>query len=122
MKAIPLLSKVTMLTLAMMQGRCNITPTKVLTKDEIWKTNLTVWNGLPSSSIASGFVQASHIAKKVIKQNSDDSFCEAQGRTSTKFWRDFNETRWELSCKDHKKLLGLIPPKRQIEDSHFIVY
>jgi hypothetical protein len=47
---------------------------KVLTEDEIWKNAKTVWNELPSSKIASGFVQASCIAKEVIKQNGDNSF------------------------------------------------
>jgi hypothetical protein len=60
-----------------------------------------VWNELPSSKIASGCVQASRIAKEVIKQNDHDSFFGTQGRISTGIRRNFNETAKGLS---HKKL------------------
>jgi hypothetical protein len=77
---------------------------KVLTEDEIWKNAEMVWNELPSSKIASGFIQASRIAKEVIKQNGDNSFLGAQGRISRGIRRDFNETAKGLSWKDKKKL------------------
>jgi hypothetical protein len=77
---------------------------KVLTEDEIWKNAETVWNELPSSKIASAFIQASRIAKEIIKQNGDNSFLGAQGRISTGIRRDFNETAKGLSRKDKKKL------------------
>ncbi len=76
----------------------------MLTEDEIWKNAETVWNELPSSKIASGFVQASRIAKEVIKQNGDNSFLGTQGRISTGIRRDFNETAKGLSRKDGKTL------------------
>jgi hypothetical protein len=78
---------------------------RVLTEHVIWNNTETVWNELPSSKIASGFVQASCIAKEVIKQNGENSFLGMYGRISTGIWRDFNETAKGLSSrKDNKKL------------------
>jgi hypothetical protein len=57
--------------------------TKVSKCYEIWKNAKTVWNELPSSKIASDFVQASCIAKEVIKQNGDNSILGMQDRIST---------------------------------------
>jgi hypothetical protein len=81
---------------------------KVLTEDEIWKKAETVWNKLPSSKIASGFAQASCIAKEVIEHNGDNNFLGTQGRISTGIWRDFNKmvAKRRLSQKDNKKLMG----------------
>jgi hypothetical protein len=64
----------------------------------------TVWNELPNSKIASGFIQASHITKEVIKQNGDNCFLGTQCRISTGIWRDFKEMAKGLSGKDKKKL------------------
>jgi hypothetical protein len=61
-------------------------------------------NELPSLKIASGFIQASCIAKEVIKQNGDNSFLGTQGRISTGIWRDFNKMAKGLPWKDKKKL------------------
>jgi hypothetical protein len=83
----------------------------VLTEDEIWKNAETVWNELPSSKIASGFVQASCIAKEVIKQNGDNSILGTQGRISTGIRRDFlNETERGCLVKTIRSW-GLQPPK-----------
>jgi hypothetical protein len=51
-----------------------------------------------------GFVQASRIAREVIKQNGDNSFFETRGMISTGIRREFNETAKGFSRKYHMKL------------------
>jgi hypothetical protein len=51
-----------------------------------------------------GCVQASCIAKEVIKHNGDNSFLGMQGRISTGIWRDFNEMAKGLCCKDNNTM------------------
>jgi hypothetical protein len=92
---------------------------KVLMEDEIWKNAETVWNELPSSKIASGFVQVSCIAKEVIKQNYDNSVLGMmQGRISTGIRRDFNETAKGVSSRKttiRRSWGGLQPFKRRLQ-------
>jgi hypothetical protein len=49
----------------------------VLKKDEIWSGNEKVWHYHPSSKIASGYIQAFHIAEKVVEALGDNGFLGA---------------------------------------------
>ena len=40
---------------------------RMLTEDQIWNTAKSVWDRLPSSKVASGFIQAHRIAQRVIE-------------------------------------------------------
>jgi hypothetical protein len=82
---------------------------KVLTEDEIWKNEKKVFNELPSSKIASGFVQASSILqRKSSSRMVIIAFLVAgtQGRISTGIQRYFNEMAKRLSRKDNTKKMG----------------
>jgi hypothetical protein len=46
----------------------------VLSEDDIWKTALGVWAELQNAKIASGFIQAHHIAAHVIKAGGGNKF------------------------------------------------
>ena len=47
---------------------------KMLTGNGTWDTANCVWDSLPSSKVASGFIQARRIAQKVIKCNGSNDF------------------------------------------------
>jgi hypothetical protein len=47
---------------------------KVLTKDQIWQAALQVWEEIPCTKIASAYVQAHYIAKRVIKMGGSHAF------------------------------------------------
>jgi hypothetical protein len=50
-----------------------------LKEDEIWAAANQVWNDLPSSKIALGYIQAFHLAKKVIEVHGDNAFLGSSG-------------------------------------------
>ena len=47
---------------------------RMLTEDQIWDTAKSVWDRLPSSKTASGFIQAHRIAQRVIEFHGSNSF------------------------------------------------
>jgi hypothetical protein len=54
---------------------------RLLSEDDIWETALRVWMELvPNAKIASGFLQAHHIAAQVIKAGGDNKFLGVSGR------------------------------------------
>ena len=66
----------------------------VLTENEVWEAAEKVWKKLPSSKIASGFVQARRIADKVIKaKGANDFLGSGGGGIGVGLCRDFQETR-----------------------------
>ena len=80
----------------------------VLKEDEIWEATELVWKELPNSKIASGFVQAHRIAKKVVAAKGDNNFLGPSGKNSTGIGsnvrRDFEATKMGLKRKDGKKI------------------
>ena len=79
---------------------------RMLKEDEIWENAKSVWDDLPSCNIASGFVQAYRIAKKVIDINGDNSFLNGS-KIHTGNHQDFEPTSQGLKRKDE---LSLPPP------------
>ena len=73
-------------------------------KNEIWLAAEQVWHDLPSSKIASGYVQAFCIAKKVVEAQGDNGFLGASGLIHVRISKDFDETATGLCCKDDKVL------------------
>ena len=75
---------------------------RVLTGDEIWETAWRVWEELPSSKIASGFIQAYRIAAEVIKHRGSNAFLGTCGTPHVGIRRDFKETATGLTRRDGK--------------------
>jgi hypothetical protein len=83
---------------------------KVPTEDVIWKNAKTVWDKLPSSKIAPGFVQASKSSSRMLKI----AFFGTQGRISP---QEFEETSTRLQrgfLVKTRRSWGLQRPKRQL--------
>jgi hypothetical protein len=76
----------------------------VLKEDEIWAAANQVWNDLPSSKIASGYIQAFRLAKKVIEVRGDNAFLGSSGSIHVGIRKDFVETATGLRRKDGKVL------------------
>lgn len=76
----------------------------VLKEDEIWAAANQVWNDLPSSKIASGYIQAFRLAKKVIEVHGDNAFLGSSGLIHVGIRKDFVETATGLRRKDGKVL------------------
>ena len=72
----------------------------VLKEDEIWAAAEQVWHDLPSSKIASGYIQAFRIAKKVVEVRGDNGFLGASGSIHVGIRKDFDETATGLRRKD----------------------
>ncbi|CAJ1965501.1 unnamed protein product [Cylindrotheca closterium] len=74
----------------------------VLKQDEIWDAAEDVWSTLPSSKIASGFVQCSRIASKVIALEGGNDFVgnKIENGIHCDIRKDYNETPTGLSRKD----------------------
>ena len=47
---------------------------RMLTEDQIWDTAKSLWDCLPSSKTASGFIQAHRIAQRVIEFHGSNTF------------------------------------------------
>ena len=77
---------------------------RVLKENEIWSAAEQVWHDLPSSKIASGYVQAFHIAKKVVEAQGDNGFLGASGSIHVGIRKDFDETATGLCRKGDKVL------------------
>jgi hypothetical protein len=80
---------------------------KVLPEDDIWENAELVWNQLPNSKIASGYIQAYRIAEKVIRAKGNNDFL-GNGMRSEGIHAgvrdDFFETHNGLSGKDGKMI------------------
>ena len=75
---------------------------RVLSENDIWSCAQDVWNELPNSKIASGFVQAYRIAGEVIKHGGDNCFLGVGGTPHVGVRSDFDETANGLARKDNK--------------------
>jgi hypothetical protein len=77
-----------------------------LKEDEIWEASNDVWHGLPSSEIASGFVQAHRIAQKVIEAKGGNGFLGNTAGSSIHCGvrKNFNESSKGLGQRDGKKI------------------
>jgi hypothetical protein len=66
----------------------------VLKENEIWSSAEEVWANLPSSKIASGFIQCHRIASKVISAQGDNKFVgnKTDNGIHCGIRKDFNET------------------------------
>ena len=75
---------------------------RVCKKEEVWRNALEVWEELPSSLIARGFVQVSRLAKKVIQSKGSNDFLRSKGREglSCKINKDFYNTEDGIARKD----------------------
>lgn len=82
---------------------------RVLTEDEIWETAKEVWEALPSSKIASGYIQAYRIADKVIESKGSNSFLGVGGNIHTNIRKDFRDTDTGLARKDNLQISA--PPR-----------
>jgi hypothetical protein len=78
----------------------------VLKEDEIWSSAEEVWANLPSSKIASGFIQCHQIASKVISAQGDNKFVgnKTDNGIHCGIRKDFNETAMGLYRKDRKRI------------------
>jgi hypothetical protein len=76
----------------------------VLKEDDIWAAAEQVWRELPSSKIASGYIQSYRIAKKVVAVRGDNSFLGVSGSIHVGVRKDFDETETGLRRKDGKVL------------------
>ena len=77
----------------------------VLTEEQIWNAAKRVYKDLPSSKIASGFIQAYRLAAKIIKHGGDNSFLSgSSGGIRTGVSNDFQPTDEGLARKDGKIL------------------
>lgn len=72
--------------------------------DEKWEAAEQVWRELPSSKIASGYIQSHRIAKKVVEVHGDNGFLGASGSIHVGIRKDFDETETGLRHKDGKVL------------------
>ena len=73
----------------------------VLKEDEIFDVAQQVYDNLPSSKIASGFIQAHRLAKRIIEHGGDNCFLSGgSGGISTGVRKDFDETSNGLTRKD----------------------
>jgi hypothetical protein len=73
---------------------------RVLKQDEIWNTAELVWKNLPSCKIASAYVQAHRIVKKLIQSNGSNEFLGVSGSIHVGIRADFQETDYGLVRKD----------------------
>ena len=77
------------------------TPIQLQKEDEIFDVAQQVYDNLPSSKIASGFIQAHRLAKRIIQHGGDNSFLSGgSGGISTGVTKDFDETSSGLRRKD----------------------
>ena len=75
--------------------------THVLKEDEIFYVAQQVYDNLPSSKIASGFIQAHRLARRIIEHGGDNCFLlGGSGGISTGVAKDFDETLNGLTRKD----------------------
>jgi hypothetical protein len=81
---------------------------KVLTEDEIWRVTLQVWEEIPCTKIASAYVQAIQIAKRVIKMGGSNDFLAVKGSFSVSIRDDFQQSKDGLQRKD--TLVFAAPP------------
>ena len=51
----------------------------VVNKEEVWDAAVQVWNELPSSVIARGFMQVYRLAQKVVQANGTNGFLRGKG-------------------------------------------
>ena len=73
-------------------------------ENEIWSVAEQVWHDLPSSKIASGYVQAFRIAKKIVEAQGNNGFLGASGSIHVGICKDFDEMATGLCHKDDKVL------------------
>jgi hypothetical protein len=83
---------------------------KVLTEDDIWRVlALQVWEVIPcAKKIASAYVQANRIAKRVINMGGSNDFLAMKGSISVSVRDDFQQTKNGLRRKD--TLVFAAPP------------
>ena len=77
---------------------------RMLTEDQIWDTAKSVCDRLPSSKVASGFIQAHWIAQRVIEFQGSNSFLTGS-KIHFGVRRDYTETATGLKHSDE-----LLPP------------
>ena len=73
---------------------------KMLTENEIWRAAMQVWEEIPCAKIASAYVQANRIARRVIKMGGSNDFLAVKGSISVGVRDDFQQTKHGLRRKD----------------------
>lgn len=79
---------------------------RVLKENEIWETAEEVWDGLESAKIASAYIQAHRIAKRVIEANGGNDFLGVGGSPHVGIRRDFYPTKKGLARRDGQQILA----------------
>ena len=74
----------------------------MLKDDDIWNTAEEVWRSLPSSKIASAYIQTFRISQKVVKAGGDNAFLGSSGSIHVGVRDGFHETSTGLRRKDGK--------------------
>jgi hypothetical protein len=74
----------------------------VQSEDDIWETALGVWTELRNAKIASGFIQAHHIAAHAIKAGGANKFLGISSTPHAGVRKDFHQTDDGLVRKDSK--------------------
>ena len=72
-------------------------------QNEIWGAAVEVWGGLESTKIASAYIQAHRIAKRVIEANGGNDFLGVGGSPHVGIRRDFYPTKKGLARRDGQK-------------------
>jgi len=76
---------------------------RVLKENEIWDAAVEVWDKLESAKIASAYVQAHRIAKRVLDASGGNEFLGVGGSPHVGIRRDFRPTEKGLARKDGRK-------------------
>ena len=77
---------------------------RVLKENEIWDAAVEIWDGLESAKIASAYVQAHRIAKRVIDAGGSNEFLGVGGSPHVGIRRDFYPTKKGLARRDGQRI------------------
>jgi hypothetical protein len=69
---------------------------KRLTEDQIWRATLQVWEEIPCAKIASAYVQAHPIARRVMEVGGSNDFLAVKGSISVGVRDDFQQIKHGL--------------------------
>jgi hypothetical protein len=79
---------------------------RVLKEGEIWDAAEMVWRDLPTSKIASAYIQANRIAGAIIKSKGSNDFLGVNGSLHFGVRQGFDKTADGLARKDSKLRLA----------------
>jgi hypothetical protein len=77
---------------------------RVLKENEIWDAAVEVWDGLESAKIASAYIQAHRIAKRVIEANGGNDFLGVGGSPHVGVRKDFYPAKKGLARRDGQRI------------------